>query len=194
MAEAPANVALSPSVEAPIVEVALRAVPLAAHPSQLLEQHYTIRYGDTGHSYESILVNYLLGATSVMVEDPYVRAPHQIQNFVRFCEMLVSHSTIRTIQLRTGYDDTIQRADAQSKLADLAQSLLELDIALEATFDPNIHDREIRLDNGWVIKIGRGLDFYQKPASWYDIGSSDLSLRRCLETKVDIYRSTTFLQ
>jgi len=169
-------------------------VPLAAHPSQLLEQHYTIRYGDTGHSYESILVNYLLGATSVMVEDPYVRAPHQIQNFVRFCEMLVSHSTIRTIQLRTGYDDTIQRADAQSKLADLAQSLLELDIALEVTFDPNIHDREIRLDNGWVIKIGRGLDFYQKPASWYDIGSSDLSLRRCLETKVDIYRSTTFLQ
>jgi ATP-dependent Lon protease len=31
--------------------------------------------------------------------------------------------------------------------------------------NPNIHDREIRLDNGWIIKIGRGLDFYQKPGA-----------------------------
>jgi ATP-dependent Lon protease len=47
--------------------------------------------------------------------------------------------------------------------------------------------REIRLDNGWCIKIGRGLDFYQKPDSWYAIGANDFSLRPCLETKVDIY-------
>ena len=45
--------------------------------------------------------------------------------------MIVSHSTIRQIQLVTGYDDTIQRAEAEAKLADLAQSLLELDIVLE---------------------------------------------------------------
>jgi len=49
-------------------------------------------------------------------------------------------------------------------------------------------NQRIRLDNGWVITIGRGLDFYQKPTTWYDISSSDLSLRRCLETKVDVYR------
>ena len=52
----------------------------------------------------------------------------------------------------------------------------------------SLHDREIRLDNGWVIKIGRGLDFYQPPKSWFDVGANDLSLRPCLETKVDIYR------
>ena len=70
-----------------------------------------------------------------------------------------------------------------------SQSLLELDIVLEVTFDGNLHDREIRLDNGWVIKIGRGLDFYQKPTTWYDIGSSDVRLRKCLETKVDIFHT-----
>ena len=43
--------------------------------------------------------------------------------------------------------------------------------------------------NGWVIKIGRGLDFYQKPGSWFEVGSNDLSLRKCLETKVDIFRA-----
>ncbi len=52
-----------------------------------------------------------------------------------------------------------------------------------------MHDREIRIDNGWTIKIGRGLDFYQKPGSWFEIGVSDLSLRKCLKTKVDIFKS-----
>jgi ATP-dependent Lon protease len=203
--------ATAPAAVARLVEVALSGAPplsveaQAAEPSAgsaeaesptarpaprsspLTEQHYTIRYGDIGHSYDSIMASYLQGANAVVVEDPSIRMPHQIQNFVRFCEMVVSHSTIRKIQLRTGYDDTIQRADAESKLADLAQSLLDLDIVLEVLFDASIYDREIRLDNGWVIKIGRGLDFYQKPTTWYDIGSSDLNLRRCLETKVDIF-------
>ncbi|NHM26221.1 hypothetical protein G7K71_04235 [Desulfofundulus sp. TPOSR] len=74
------------------------------------------------------------------------------------------------------------------KLGELKQSLLELDIVLDVKLNPNLHDREIRLDNGWVIKIGRGLDFYQKPNSWFKIGASDLSLRKCLETKVDIFK------
>ena len=52
-----------------------------------------------------------------------------------------------------------------------------------------MHDREIRIDNGWVVKIGRGLDFYQRPDSWFGIGATDYSLRKCLETKVDIYRN-----
>ena len=164
--------------------------PVRARPVSLTEQHYTIRYGDTGYSYESIMADYLQGARRVTIEDPYIRATHQLQNFVRFCEMMVSHSTIRHIRLVTGYDDTLQRADAEAKLADLTQSLLELDIMLEVAFDANLHDREIRLDNGWVIKIGRGLDFYQKPSTWYEIGSNDLRLRKCLETKVDVYRHT----
>ena len=76
----------------------------------------------------------------------------------------------------------------QDKLGELQQSLLEMDIVLEIAFTPHLHDREIRLDNGWIIKIGRGLDFYQKPGSRYAVGSNDLSLRKCLETKVDIYK------
>jgi ATP-dependent Lon protease len=77
----------------------------------------------------------------------------------------------------------------QEKLGDLKQSLVELDIVLDVEFNPILHDREIRIDNGWVIKIGRGLDFYQRPNSRYEIGASDLSLRKCLETKVDIFRA-----
>ena len=64
-----------------------------------------------------------------------------------------------------------------------------MDVVLDVKLNENLHDREIRLDNGWVIKIGRGLDFYQKPEGWFSIGSSDFSLRKCLETKVDIFKA-----
>lgn len=155
---------------------------------ELKEQHYTILYGATGHSYESIIGPYLIGAKKVRIEDPYIRIPHQIQNFVRFCETIVIASAVKKIELITSYEDMNQMADAKEKLDDLAQSLLEEDVELEVKMNSNMHDREIRIDNGWVIKIGRGIDFYQKPGSWFEVGANDLSLRKCLETKVDIYR------
>ncbi|WP_199265310.1 BREX system Lon protease-like protein BrxL [Alcaligenes faecalis] len=156
---------------------------------ELKEQHFTILYGDTGYSYELILGPYLQGAKAVVIEDPYIRLQHQIQNFVRFCETLLKAGTVKKISLITGYDDKTQLADIVEKLDELKQSLLELDVELEVKLNPNIHDREIRLDNGWVVKIGRGLDFYQKPGGWFEVGANDLSLRKCLETKVDIFRA-----
>lgn len=164
--------------------------PAVAPPaSELKEQHFSILYGDTGYSYESILGPYLQGAKAVVIEDPYIRLQHQIQNFVRFCETVLKAGTVKKISLITGYDDKTQLADIAEKLDELKQSLLELDVELEVKLNPNIHDREIRLDNGWIIKIGRGLDFYQKPGGWFEVGANDLSLRKCLETKVDIFRA-----
>nr|BAH90523.1 hypothetical protein [uncultured bacterium] len=188
-----------PAVQpAPIVATEPSTVPspLAPTPAvvappagELKEQHFSILYGDTGYSYESILGPYLQGAKAVVIEDPYIRLQHQIQNFVRFCETVLKAGTVKKISLITGYDDKTQVADVAEKLDQLKQSLLELDVELEVKLNPNIHDREIRLDNGWVIKIGRGLDFYQRPGGWFEVGANDLSLRKCLETKVDIFRS-----
>lgn len=191
--------AVAPATQAP---VAAENVPVPAPepvtPStpvteaivaELKEQHFTILYGDTGHSYESILGPYLRGAKAVVIEDPYIRLQHQIQNFVRFCETILKTASVKKISLITGYDDNTQLTDIAEKLEELKQSLLELDVELEVKLNPNIHDREIRLDNGWVIKIGRGLDFYQKPGGWFEVGANDLSLRKCLETKVDIFRA-----
>lgn len=165
-------------------------VPAALEPKslELKEQHFTILYGDTGYSYESIMGLYLRSAKVVTIEDPYIRLPHQIQNFVRFCETVLKAGAVKKIVLLTSYDDTTPLADMNEKLEQLKQSLVELDVELEINVNPNLHDREIRLDNGWVIKIGRGLDFYQRPGGWFEIGSNDMSLRKCLETKVDIFR------
>ena len=83
-----------------------------------------------------------------------------MQNFVRFCEAVVKHGSVRRIRLITSYDDDTPLTEVQERLAELRQSLLEMDVVLDVELNPNLHDREIRIDNGWVIKIGRGLDFY----------------------------------
>lgn len=170
------------------LDVPLPITGIESHAQEVKEQHFTIMYGDTGHSYETIVGQYLPGAMVVTVEDPYIRLPHQIQNFVRFCETVLKAGTIKKICLITGYDDHTQLADIHAKLDELKQSLLEMDIELDIKLNPNMHDREIRIDNGWIIKIGRGLDFYQKPTSWFEVGANDLSFRKCLETKVDIFK------
>ena len=181
----------SPSVTlGQVNEPAAPASPLVptVPDTGLKEQHFTILYGDTGYCYESIVGPYLNTVKEVVVEDPYIRITHQIQNFVRFCETVLKTATVKKITLVTSSDSKAQQDDTQDKLEELRQSLLEVDVVLDIAFNPNLHDREIRLDNGWVIKIGRGLDFYQKPGSWFEVGSNDLSLRKCLETKVDIYK------
>ena len=154
----------------------------------LEESHFTILYGDTGHTYESITGSYLDTAKAVTIEDHYIRATHQVNNFVRFCETIVRRPAIRNITLVTRYDEDTNLVELKDKLEELKQSLLEVDVLLNIKLDGNLHDREIRLDSGWVIKIGRGLDFYQRPDGWFTVGANDFSLRKCMETKVDIYR------
>jgi ATP-dependent Lon protease len=153
----------------------------------LEEMHYSINYGETGHTYDSIFGPYLQRAKEVVIEDPYIRAPHQIINFVRFCETVVKNPTVQKIHLVTSYDDKTDMALLSEKMDELKQSLLEVDVLLTVKLNEVLHDREIRIDNGWTVKIGRGLDFYQKPEGWFSIGANDFSLRKCLETKVDIF-------
>ena len=186
--EAPADVQVEEKKPVEAVPAAEPPEPLVSEPE---EQHFTIRYGETGHSFESIVGPYLGGAKEVIIEDPYIRITHQVQNLVRLCEAIVKLSAVKTIRLTTSCDNPEQLAEVQPKLEDVKQSLLELDIVFDIKLNPNMHDREIRIDNGWVIKIGRGLDLFQKPNTWFDIGVTDLSLRKCLETKVDIFKTTS---
>jgi len=157
------------------------------------EQHFTIMYGDTGHTFQSIVGPYTNKGTMVTIEDPYIRMTHQAQNLVRLCEALLNTSTIKKIRLVTNSGDSENWEEMSEKLEELKQSLLERDVVLEVEVNPNLHDREIRIDNGWTIKIGRGLDIYQKPDGWFAVGAHDLALRPCLETKVDIFRSKASL-
>lgn len=156
--------------------------------SPLQEKHITIGYGESGYTYENLFGDYLVGATVVTVEDPFIRHNHQVNYFLRFCELVVKMGSAKVINLTTGYDDEHQKTDTEQKLKMIASSLIERGIKLNLVFKEKLHDREIQLDNGWVIKIGRGFDFYQKPGSWFSIGTNYYEFRPCLKTKVDVFR------
>lgn len=176
---------------APAVEAPQNPEPVTTQlPGELPEKHFTIRYEATGYSYERIFGDYLEGASEIVVEDPYLRTKHQLLNFQRFCELAIRVGSIRKIRVITGSDDPVQERDADAWFENLAKDLLAYDIDLKHEFEPNLHDREMRCDNGWTIKIGRGFDIYLKPEdNFTGLGRNDFNLRPCRETKVDIFKA-----
>ncbi|XP_053520535.1 MIT domain-containing protein 1 isoform X2 [Artibeus jamaicensis] len=116
----------------------------------------------TGFSYETLFQEYLNETVKeVWVEDPYIRQTHQ----------------------GSGKQQQI------CGLKEIKESLRNHGVLLELEYSSSIHDREIRFDNGWVIKIGRGLDYFKKPQSRFSLGYCDFDLRPCHETTVDIFHN-----
>lgn len=188
---------------APVIEVAIPSSPPSAESASsgandspspettLRDRHITNYYGETGYSYEKIMGAYLVGAKVIDVEDPYLRIPHQIAYFTRFCELMVTTGTTEKIKLKTEADDPLQGVEISERLDALSDDLKGHELTLEFKFDPHLHDRGIRLDNGWLIKIGRGFDVHQKierPRS--GLGMNAFDLRPCPETTVDIFRES----
>jgi ATP-dependent Lon protease len=181
----PATVPVANTTPPPAQE---KSLPVEAPKGEAKERHYRIHYGAIGYSYERIFGEYLDGAEEITVEDPYIRAHHQIVNFLRFCETVTRIGKPKKIRLITKFDNQLEKDEAMAKLFTIADSLKQFEVALEITENGALHDREVRLSNGWVIKIGRGFDIYQKPEDWLHVGSNDLELRPCLETNVDVVR------
>ena len=188
----PASASVVPPAP-PSAAQATEAVPSpalgATAPTELGEKHITIRYGDTGYSYESLFGAYLTGAKELTVEDPYIRRDNQLRNFIQLCELCVQVGTIKKISLVTGADHDYQKAEIEPKFKSLAESLADAGVEFLWRFDEKIHDRELRTDNGWSIRIGRGLDIYQRTDTWIQIGATNLNVRPCMETKVSIIKT-----
>ncbi|XP_037860128.2 MIT domain-containing protein 1 isoform X2 [Chlorocebus sabaeus] len=114
----------------------------------------------TGFSYESLFREYLNETvTEVWIEDPYIRHTHQ----------------------------GTEQVQQSRGLQEIEESLRSHGVLLEVQYSSSIHDREIRFNNGWMIKIGRGLDYFKKPQSRFSLGYCDFDLRPCHETTVDIF-------
>jgi len=155
----------------------------------LVEKRIKVYYGDIGYSFESVFKDYLSGAAEVIVEDAYIRQKHQITNFLRFCELLVKVGDCKKLTLITSADDDTQKNENILAFDQVADNLFDHGIEFRVQFSDTLHDREIKLSNGWNIKMGRGLDYFQSLAgNYFQIGVSDFDLRPCLETSFDFYK------
>lgn len=154
-----------------------------------------IKSDSIGHSYTKIFSRFLdSDVIYVTIEDPYIRAFHQVQNLIKFSEMLIKHcSNLKRIKLITTQSDS--ESEQHGHLNNLKRDLKDnFSIELLIEFSPTLHDRQISLSTGWIIKIGRGLDYFKAPRSKNCIGTYDLDLRPCHETTVDIFHSNNVVQ
>jgi hypothetical protein len=116
----------------PIGEVLSSCISVCVCVCRLTAKTYheqiQITDGSIGHSYEKIFARFLdATVTYVSVQDPYIRAFHQVSdrsegvrmfsmfiqicNFLRFCEMLLkSSASIKRIDLMTS-TETVDRID-----------------------------------------------------------------------------------
>ncbi|XP_065207239.1 MIT domain-containing protein 1-like [Planococcus citri] len=148
-----------------------------------------IENDSSGHSYATVFGRFLDSSVNeIEIDDPYVRIFHQFQNLVKFYELAVkSCSNLKSITLTT-----IANGNEQDQWFDqMKVELTRFKVKMNVTYSPTLHDREIRLDNGWIIKIGRGLDYFKAPASKVAVGTFDMDLRKCHETTVDIFHKKT---
>ena len=156
---------------------------------ELTPKTVQIHEGDTGYSYQKLFGPYLKSATVVEVVDPYVRLEYQIKNFISFIGILDTSANLVQLQLKTSAEDAYQEKVLEQKFKEIANGLAPHNITFSFEFDPAIHDRSIRLNNGWCIYPGRGLDIFQKPESKYELSEIDQTKRKCRETEIIFTKS-----
>jgi Phospholipase D-like domain at C-terminus of MIT len=156
----------------------------AAPGFEPVEKELDIADGQSGHSYDSLFAPYLQGATEVVVEDTYMLDPHQVANFLRFCELLIRQGSVKRIKLIT----KVTSDDSIARLETVKRSVGLYGIPVEVVISDRMHDRRITTDTGWKINLGRGLDIYKRPDGWISVGASDFALRPCHQTTIIFHR------
>ena len=151
--------------------------------THLQEKSMSFRMGQTGVSYTKLFAPYMENANEITVEDPYIRAPWQIKNFMEFVTMLIETRPVDDLKLHLFTNEEEEKIpDLIDKLDDIKDDLagygIEFDYKLR-----DFHDRCIKTDTGWTITLGRGLDMFEK-YSPYSIEALRQDKRKCKEFMV----------
>ena len=155
-------------------------VSLKAH-TQKLESN------SSGWDLDRLFSAYIRGAVRVTLEDPYLRHAHQLHNLVRLAELLAQTNDCYEFLVITRKDEGAENLQ-ESAMDELRRSLQShAGITFMWKFSETLHDRCLRLSNGWRIVLGRGLDMWQKPEigfSRFFVGANDMRLRKTHESEI----------
>jgi ATP-dependent Lon protease len=128
--------------------------------------HRTFDENQKGISFERLFWPYLVGASKIVLTDPYIRMFHQLRNLMELIEMIAIKKAPEqelAFHLVTGPDET-DRARQEAQLASIAEAAAGAGITLTWELDTSgeLHARHIVTDTGWRISLDRGLDIFQK--------------------------------
>lgn len=160
--------------------------------SELKEKEVVIRDNQKGLSYKKLFSDYLKGAKEITLTDPYIRYPHQFRNLLEFCSVLILNKRKEEeINLHViTWNDIEHTPLSIDNLDEINESLRDSGIQFSYEFQ-DLHDRSIVADNGWKIKLGRGLDIFEKPAFRYDISDVLQEQRQCRNCEITYVRHKT---
>lgn len=153
-------------------------------PVELKEKTVHIKEGDIGYSYKNLFGEYFKGATSIHLTDPYIRLEFQVRNLLALTSIIDTVDGPVDFHLTTSADDDYQQEANGRKFDEIAKSLADFGVKFSYEFNTTTHRRGIELNNGWQIILDRGMDFYQRPESKYEISELDQTKRRCRETEI----------
>ena len=142
----------------------------------------------TNYGYDRIFGKYLTeDVEEILVEEPYMKDHYQLCNLVMFCELAVSNCrNLKCIKVTTNKDKSPNSEQIKS-LNSVADSLTKHNVCLYVDYATNLHDRQVLLSNGYVIKIGRGLNYFKPLPTKLSLGTYNFNFRECRETNVDIF-------
>ena len=151
--------------------------------TNLQEKSLSFRMGQTGVSYTKLFAPYMENANEITIEDPYIRAPWQIKNFMEFVTMLIDTRPVDDLKLHLFTNEDEEKIpDLIDRLDDIKDDLLAYGIEFDYKLR-DFHDRCIKTDTGWTITLGRGLDMFEK-YSPYSIEALRQDKRKCKEFMV----------
>ncbi len=158
----------------------------------LSEQSLSFRMGQTGVTYEKLFAPYLEHASEITIEDPYIRAPWQIKNFMEFVTMLIDTRPVDDLKINLITNEEEEKTpELIDKLDDIKDDLIEYGIEFNYKLR-DFHDRCIKTDTGWTIILGRGLDIFER-YSPYSIASSRQDKRKCKEFMVNYFKNKEYI-
>jgi len=128
--------------------------------------HFTIVENQTGISYRSLFADYLRGAKTINIVDPYIRKAYQIRNLVELMQVVLDikpQGEEVNVHLTTDFGD-FNRYEIEENLKKIQDDLMKVDIIFTYEFDTSrtLHARSISTDTGWKISLDRGLDIFQR--------------------------------
>ncbi|MEP6262471.1 MAG: MIT C-terminal domain-containing protein [Gillisia sp.] len=139
-----------------------------------------LKDGQTNITYQDLFADYLEGSNTIIIQDPYIRYPHQFKNLLEFCLMLGDVKDLdKTINLQlVTWNEKEFHHQSKKYFEEVVSSVKDLSIELSYKFE-NHHDRYIQTDTGWKIILGRGLDIFQRPEGRFSIADLDQKRRKC---------------
>ena len=152
---------------------------------QLAQGRRSFRLGQTGVTYKDLFGEYLKDAKEIIIEDPYIKAPHQFRNLVDFLGMLIDTRTVDGLKVKVitkEHDDLEKHAGMIDSFDTIKDDMVGYGIEFDYSFR-DFHDRFIKTDTGWNISLGSGLDIYEK-AENYTLASARQDRRKCREFSV----------